>query len=201
MFSTRSKHIISDEELIEGFNGRNEQAFCQVYERFYNELVYFIRKLMPFDGEEHSRDFIQDLFLAIWESPKQFESLDGLKYYLYFSLKNKWKNFLEHEGYVQRYNHARQEPPVDDRILATMVEAETLALFHRQLNQLPPACSQVIRLGLQGLSGQEIAEEMKISIHTVYSHKQKAIQLLRSLLPKDLFHFLFMWLQRTSLGK
>ncbi len=196
MFSTRSQHMISDEELIERFNKRNEQAFCQVYEKFYNELIYFIRKLMPLDGDEHSRDFVQDLFLTIWESRKQFESLDVLKYYLYQSLKNKWKNYLEHEGYVKKYQNSCQDHPVDDRVLAAMVEAETLALFHHQLKHLPPACSQVIRLGLQGLSGQEIAEKMQISVNTVYSHKQKAIQMLRDLLPKDLFHLLFMWLER-----
>ncbi len=188
--------MISDEELIERFNKRNEQAFCQVYEKFYNELIYFIRKLMPLDGDEHSRDFVQDLFLTIWESRKQFESLDVLKYYLYQSLKNKWKNYLEHEGYVKKYQNSCQDHPVDDRVLAAMVEAETLALFHHQLKHLPPACSQVIRLGLQGLSGQEIAEKMQISVNTVYSHKQKAIQMLRDLLPKDLFHLLFMWLER-----
>lgn len=191
MFLTRSRQIVDTDELLRKFNKRDEEAFCRVYEKYYNELVFFARKFFVSEGETHAHDVVQDLFVKIWESPKQFESFDMLKSYLYFSLRNKWKNMLEHAEYVRNYAELHQVHPTEEYILASIVESEALALFYELLDTLPPACAQVIRLGLEGLSGQEIADEMHISIHTVYSHKQKAIQLLRSLLPKDMFHLLY----------
>lgn len=181
---------MNDEELLLGFNKRDEEAFCCIYKRYYNELFHFAQKLFCANRQISPSDAIQDLFLKIWESKKHFESLEILKAYLYLSIRNRWKNFLEHTDQVKKYTETQDPHPTDDYILASMIEAETLALLHQQLNALPRACGQVIRLTLQGLSNQEIAEKLSLSIHTVYSQKQKAIHRLRKLLPKDMMQLL-----------
>lgn len=191
MFKFHHSHTFNHQELLAGFNKRNREAFCLVYQKYYNELLYFAQKLFQDNPEIFPSDAVQDLFLKIWESEKQFESFEMLKSYSYLSIRNRWKNMLEHAGYVKEYAAMQDPHPTDDYVLASIIEAETLAILYQQLNTLTPACAQIIRLSLQGLSNQEIAKELTISIHTVYSQKQKAIQILRNQLPKQMLYFLF----------
>lgn len=191
MLKITRPHISDEQEVLAGFNKRNSKAFCCIYEKYYNELYYFARKLFNGNPEISASDAVQDLFLKIWESDRQFDSLDILKSYLYLSIRNRWKNLLEHADSVKKYAATQDAHPTDDYILSAIIESETLAILHHQLNTLPPACAQVIRLCLQGFSQPEIAEKLNLSIHTVYSQKQKAIQLLRNLLSPDMLHLLF----------
>lgn len=193
MLKIHRSYTFDAKDLLMGFNKRNEEAFCCVYEKYYNELFYFAQKLFYGNHEISPFDAVQDLFLKIWESERQFESLEILKSYLYLSIRNRWKNFLEHAESVKKYTDSQDSHPTDDYILASMIESETLALLYHHLNSLPSACAQIVKLSLQGLSHQEIAEKMDISIHTVYSQKQKAIHILRNLLPRDMLH-LFVFL-------
>lgn len=192
MLHTRHSYSFNDQELLHGFNGREEKAFSCIYEKYYNELFFFASRLFGGNPQISPSDIVQDLFLKIWEGEKEFESLEFLKSYLYLSIRNRWKNFLEHTDSVKKHAAEQHSHPTDDYILASIIESETLAILHQQLNTLSPACAQVIRLSLGGLSNQEISEKLGISIHTIYSHKQKAIQLLRGRLSKGLLHLLFM---------
>lgn len=191
MLHVHHSYSFNDRELLHGFNRREEKAFSCIYEKYYNELFFFASRLFGGNPQISPSDVVQDLFLKIWEGEKEFDSLEFLKSYLYLSIRNRWKNFLEHTDNVKKHA-AEQEPhPTDDYILASIIESETLAILHEQLNTLPPACARIIRLGLQGLSNREIAEKLEVSIHTIYSQRQKAIQVLRDKLDKEILQLLF----------
>lgn len=87
---------------MDKFNKREEDAFCFVYEHFYNELYYFASKLF-LDNTVLPYDVLQDIFLNVLENKKQFESFDLLKSYLYLSIRNRWKNEHKHTVAAQRY--------------------------------------------------------------------------------------------------
>ncbi|MEG2340682.1 MAG: sigma-70 family RNA polymerase sigma factor [Odoribacter sp.] len=184
-----------NEELLEEFNKRTEAAFAYVYEKYYNELFHFTSKLFC-ENQTAPHDVLQDLFLKIWEGDKQFESFDFLKYYLYLSIRNRWKNDLEHKDTVQRYVDGQNADPTDDYILSNMIESETLALLHGQLKVLPPECAKVMRLSLQGHRNQEIADILSISVNTVYAQKQKALAILRSRISKEMLAVLLYFIVR-----
>ena len=186
------KSYTLNQHLLDRFNQRDEEAFCFVYEDFYNELYYFASKLFS----EHTvlpYDVLQDIFLNILESKKQFESFDLLKSYLYLSIRNRWKNELKHTATVQRYT-SEQTDQEEESILSNIFEAETLATLYKCLQLLPPACATVLKLSLKGYSSSEIAEMLSISINTVYAQKQKALSILRNNLSKETFMILFLHL-------
>lgn len=183
------------QELLNEFNKRAENAFCYVYEHFYNELFYFAAKLFA-GNQTPPSDVLQDLFLKVWESDKQFESFEFLKSYLYLSIRNRWKNDLEHQETVQRYVAGQNPDPGDDSILSNIIESETLAILYNHLKVLPPECAKVMHLSLQGRKSQEIAETLAISVNTVYAQKQKALSILRNHLTKEMLTLLIYILTR-----
>lgn len=190
----RDVFIALDEHLLEAFNRRSEEAFCRVYEHFYDELFYFASKLFA-DTTVSPYDVLQDLFLKVWEGDKQFDSFDFLKSYLYLSVRNRWKNDLEHAEVVREYMREYAAEAEDGHVLAQMMEAETLAILHNHLKLLPKECARVVELSLDGYKSQEIAAMLNISVNTVYSQKQKAVGLLRKHLTREILgiflYFLF----------
>ena len=177
---------LDEKELLAGFNRRETEVFCALYERYYNELFYFATRLFVGVNDFTAQDVLQDLFLKVWEGKKEFESFDELKGYLYAAIRNRRRNYAEHVAVVRQHEEAVDMEPADELIFSTMVESETLAILYHHINQLPRECARVVRLSLSGHKNQEIAEMLSISIHTVYSQRQKALNLLRLSLPKEL---------------
>lgn len=185
MQQSTCKYPDLNRNLLEQFNKREEDAFCFVYEHFYNELYYFASKLF-LDNTVLPYDVLQDIFLNVLENKKQFESFDLLKSYLYLSIRNRWKNEHKHTVAAQRYT-AQNFDEKEDNILSNIFESETLAILYNHLKLLPPECAKVMRLSLEGHKNPEIAEILSISINTVYAQKQKALTVLRNKLSKDMF--------------
>ena len=61
-----------------------------------------------------------------------------------------------------------------------MIEEELLGQLYRAIEELPTECARVFKLGLEGLSNQEIADTLKVSIHTVKTQKQRAMTTLKN---------------------
>ncbi|HJA16421.1 MAG TPA: sigma-70 family RNA polymerase sigma factor [Candidatus Butyricimonas faecavium] len=186
-----------NQNLLDKFNRRDENAFCFIYEYFYNELYYFASKLFS-DTTILPYDVLQDIFLKVLENKKQFESFDLLKSYLYLSIRNRRKNELKHSAAIQRYSAIQNFDEKEENILSHIFESETLAILYNQLKSLPPECAKVIRLSLEGHKSPEIAQMLSISINTVYAQKQKALTILRNKLSKDMFVILLFVLSHIS---
>ena len=54
-----------------------------------------------------------------------------------------------------------------------------LGEIYRAIDELPSECGRVFRLGLEGLSNQEIADTLSISVNTVKTQKQRAMAVLK----------------------
>lgn len=67
----------------------------------------------------------------------------------------------------------------EDSLDEKMIEEEVLGEIYRAIDELPPECRRVFRLGLEGLSNQEIADSLSISINTVRTQKQRAMAVLK----------------------
>lgn len=170
--------------LLKEFNDRKDVAFTRVYELLYNDVFYFARKLFSCVFTE-PEDAIHDVFLKLLENTNQFESFNSLKSYVYTSLRNRLLNDVEHGKVIKKYQKNRL-PVSDADFFSAMVEAETMSLLHKSLEELPEQCGRVMKLCIKGLSNKEVAYELAISVNTVYAHKQRAMQLLRKSLPNKL---------------
>ena len=60
-------------------------------------------------------------------------------------------------------------------------ETQLISLLHKGIENLPPQKREICRLKIyENKSNQEIADKMELSIHTVKSHYQESIRMLRT---------------------
>ncbi len=164
---------------LAALNAGKQEAFCYLYEQYYQSLCLFASRLVDIDEAE---DVVHEVFLMIWKKRKHFENEDHVKSFLYLSTRNTCLN-------VQKANRRageRQSQFVFERedweesCLFHMFRAEVLRELREAVYRLPPKCQKVIKLTyLEGKSNPEVAAELNISIHTVKNQKQRGLELLR----------------------
>jgi RNA polymerase sigma-70 factor (ECF subfamily) len=155
-------------------------AFATVYNRFYNPLVYFARKLLM-DGLA-AEDLVAEIFLKYWQKQNHFNALESAKAFLFISTKNACINHNQ-----KTRNQARAKAgyrilteDIDESVLKTITQSEILRDVYNSVESLPLQCRKIIMLSyIGGFSNKQIARHLQLSIHTVRNQKVRGIQLVR----------------------
>lgn len=150
-------------------------AFKDIFNNFYAAQVMFARK---FIGNIHdSEDIVQEVFLSIWKSKCSFKNEISFKSYLYLSTRNKCIDFLRRNK--NRKEELGEKENLTDDEMEQIIKLEAFALLYKAIKKLPPQTKKVILQSMRGLSIQEVADSLNISVNTVKTLKQKAYRVLR----------------------
>ena len=91
---------ISEDKFIQQINTKEVGAFRVLFEHFYNYLVLYAMKRVR--QREVAEDVVQEVFVAIWESPKEYNSFRGFKAFLYDAIQNRCLDYLKHKAVENR---------------------------------------------------------------------------------------------------
>lgn len=170
-----------------------EVSFETLFGRSYAGLVYFSFQ-MTGDRQE-AEDIVQNAFVTYWNRRNEVAAdLPAIKGFLYATVRNACMNLHKHQKVVRKFQDQLPADPLEERIMENeIIRAEVLSEIHDAIESLPPGCRQISRMGyLDGKKNQEIAEELGISVNTVKTQKQRAMQLLRQKLSVESFSFLML---------
>jgi RNA polymerase sigma-70 factor (ECF subfamily) len=161
----------------------NEAMFETWFHRYYAELGRFAASFLS-DPEE-ARDLVQRVFVKLWEKRAELPADLKLRSYLFTAVRNACYNLLEHKKV--RHQHSRytqQQPTAWEVSPEILLEAKELAQrIDAAIDALPDRCREAFVLSRkEGLSYQEIADQMGISRKTVEAQMGKALKLLREAL-------------------
>jgi RNA polymerase sigma factor (sigma-70 family) len=117
-----------------------------------------------------------------------------VKSFLYTTVRNSCLDVLKHRSVIQKFRDQLETEPIDDRDIENeMIRAEVLSELFEAITHLPQGCRQILEMSfLDGRKNQEISDELGISINTVKTQKQRALQLLRLKLTSRTFSFFYM---------
>ena len=163
-------------------------SFRKFFDSIYAPLCRYAYLIVKdrMDAEE----IVLDLFIYLWKNREKINIESSVGSYLFRSVRNRAINFLR----------SRPGPgvPIDDieswlsvpDSLAD-VDAEDISYLVREaICSLPPKCKEVFsRSRSGGLSNEQIASEMGISVKTVEAHMTRALKTLRIKLKKMYFFF------------
>lgn len=170
--------------------------FDQVFER-YNSMVFSLAYQVLGDWEE-ALDVSQEVFLTIYRKLDSFRGESSLKTWIYSialhraANRYRWWNRLRRRGSVSLEDHLARKPGEDYSIslkssirspeqeLLLKEEREQITRWLQELPLLQRAA--VILRDIEGLTYEEIAESLKVSLGTVKSRIARGRELLKRLI-------------------
>jgi RNA polymerase sigma factor (sigma-70 family) len=172
-----SNEIIDERIYLKRFNDRDSIAFGYFYEKLYNDLYYYASKLYK-NTEVSADDAIHDIFVSLWDSKQiRFDNIFKLKAYLIISIKNRYKNHIDHQRSSGRYISFFTEN--NKSFVTHVAEVEVMSLINNAMDMLPEECAKVFKLHLEEWEVRDIANKLGKAQSTVYAQKQKAISILK----------------------
>lgn len=186
----------SEIQLIKAFKKGDAQAFESLFNLYHKRLYYFLFGLLK--SKEDAEEIVQETFLKIWESREHFWENYPFESLLFRIAKNAFLNYNRKK--VNRTVFEKHfeffvdlsESSADQYILFQ----ETQNIIETIVNGLPPKRKEIFLLQkVEGLSRQEIANKLGISIITVDGQLLKANKYLREEFQKYsllMFNILFL---------
>ncbi|MFH5883939.1 RNA polymerase sigma-70 factor [Halalkalibaculum sp. DA3122] len=154
--------------------------FESFFRLFYTDLCKYTYRFT--NNREISKDIVQSVFLKVWEQKDFWDDFDSAKSYLYKSVRNEALNYKKHveverktrSEVRQRIKQWKETSRPDDN-------EKRMDLVREGINTLPDKCQEIFKLSRDsGLTYNEIAEVLGLSVKTVETQMGRAFKKLRS---------------------
>lgn len=174
-----------DDELIRLLQADNEQAFNQIYHRYWRKLYAMAYQRLR--SKQSAEDVVQEVLAGVWQR-RHTSIIENLEAYLAVATRYAvFRQLGKEEARTTSLSPVHGDEPAPDeaqdvRLLEQMMQKE--------INKLPGKCRLVFQYSRElGLSNKEIAASLDISQKAVEKHITRAIRTLRAHL-KSFFWFL-----------
>lgn len=188
----------SNRELLLLIKKDDQLAFYHLYERYSKRIYGFVLKYLKV--EKDAEEIVQEVFIKIWEKRKTINTYSSFESFLFTVAYNATISLLRKRVTENKYlTHLKS--------IQKIIEAPELTneLYFNELNQqiesllnkLSPRQREVFELSRkEGLSHEQIAIKLNITVNTVKKHISNTISFLKShvdnsLLISSLFFYLF----------
>lgn len=168
----------NESEIVKGIRANDLEAFSGVFRKYYAPLCLFAgRYLHDIQAAESA---VQDVFVRLWESRDTLDIQSSLKGYLYAAVRNACLNHVKRENFTTLLDDTEEHS--DTSVLQPDIQLESNELadaLEQAMNALAPKCRQIFSMAkYDGLSYQEIAEILNISVNTVKTQMKRALKSL-----------------------
>jgi len=172
--------VYSEKELLIRVAQSDEEAFTLLFHNFRGKLYSFILRLSG--SPEIAEDAVQDVFLKLWTNRSSLTTVQHFSPYLFRMARNHVLNGLKrvaHESTIISFL-SRQENKLTSDPEEKLREKEIREKLQDAVGQLAPQQRLVYTLSrVDGLSQEEIAEKLEISLSTVRNHLMQALKNIR----------------------
>ena len=159
------------------------------YRRFLCGMTCHACKFVP---EHIAADIVQDVFLKLWQTNREFYRIDDIsaqQLYLYKCISNACHDWIKHSNVVNNHSCPIATSIRDEEIYwyENLMEREDFNCRFTRITEaaesLPERCREIFIMHyIRQKKAQEIALELGISVRTVESQLYKALSTLRSIL-------------------
>lgn len=187
----KSYLCFTDSELITLFCEGDNQAFTEIYNRHWKQVLYYAAKKT---GDiSVAEDIVQDVFVSLWKRRSQLEISSEFKNYLIVSIKYRVLKFLSRER-IKRLveeSNALTYDVLDDSTQQYLDFDELRSALEELVCKLPERSALIYRMNKEeGMSHREIALQLGMSEKAVNSNLVRTKKILRARLNTFLISFL-----------
>lgn len=176
----------NDVELIRRLKLGEIKAFEVVYNKYKSKLYFFAFSYLKSHAE--TEEVVQNTFISLWEHRNSIEETLSFKSYLYKITVNKIYNQLKHLAVQKKYEEfiLQHDTVEDDCTEKDLDRRELEQTLNSIVSKLPEQQKKVFRMSrVNGLSHEEIAVELNISIRSVENHIYRAIKSIKESLKPE----------------
>ena len=167
--SFRSQGKTDDNVLIKAMADGDMGAFAEIYKRYAPGLRRFVTGLIK--EKAKAEDIVQNIFLRLLSSKPSFENKTSFKNWLFICARNEVVSTLRSKW----ESHVDRGLDIPERISDGIQPEAMMPVLNSVLAKMPKKRSEVFRMSkLNGLSDDEIAARMGISVRTVQKHLELA---------------------------
>lgn len=167
--------------LIRQLIAGNEKAFVKLYNNYKNSIYGYSLKLLK--STANAEEVLQDVFMKVWQKRETLDDTLSFKSFLFTIARNKCFDFLEKAA-----NHEKMRTAIFYKSQKSFVAADRLVIesdFERIKNEalecLSPKRKIIFKMSREkGMTYDQIATELGISVSTVKSQMNKALASMRN---------------------
>ncbi len=174
----------TDADLWERFKSGCLKSYELIYRENIQDLFNYGMSIVH--NEAQVKDGIQQLFLEIWKSRKNLSATNNIRFYLLKSLRYtiNHTNVKEEKRRNTAFNSYMEESkilfPFEDQMINGQDLNEVRKKVEVALNKLTARQKEVITLiFIEGMTYEEVANIMSISVGSIYTLAWKAISRLK----------------------
>ncbi len=173
------KSTDDDSALTSALRKDSLDAFKILYDR-YSKVIYRFSLKYLLDTEE-SKELVQTVFISLWERREFLDEYRSVKSYIFKSAVNTIYNILKKKAVRKRFMLDQLQKPEG---FSNPYEQ----IFYRDLDEkisdvidsLPPHQRKIYNLkSREGLTCEEIAEKMQLSVRTVENQIYRVNKVLK----------------------
>jgi RNA polymerase sigma-70 factor (ECF subfamily) len=164
-------------DILPDFIQGDRKAFTKIFHHFYRPLCHFAIQLVR--DREEADSIVQEIFFKLWCKHAGFQTVRNLEAFLYLRTRNACFNHFRHRQVMKtscREKIFLDGDRTDELMINKMIRAELMEEIYNAVERLPEKRREVFKLAyFEGLNNEDIAQSMRISVHTVKEHKYRAL--------------------------
>nr|WP_121272952.1 sigma-70 family RNA polymerase sigma factor [Pedobacter schmidteae] len=154
----------------------------------YKALCYFAWEMV--NDTDLAEDLVQDAYVSFFKHRQSISNDEqAIKSFLYSAIRNAVYNLNRKSKTIQKYFQRQDFSDIDEIDYEHMViRAEFMSKVHLIVAELPEASRKIFKLSyLDGLSNQEISDQLSLSVNTIKTQKQRALRVLKQKIRPELY--------------
>lgn len=172
----------SEKLLVSELKNGNERAFRSLFEFYSNDIYGYSLSILK--SKELAEENVQDAFLKVWLHRENLQIEKSFKSFLFTIARNQAFNMLTKaaKDLVLKDEIFYNSQKTHDNVDYFIREAECKKIEKQAIKKLPPKRKKIFKMSRkQGKSYEEISQELGISLSTVKSQMNKALETMRDL--------------------
>lgn len=172
----------SNTELVKLLKNGDRVAFYNIYERYCRRLHGFVLRYIKVEAD--AEGIVQEVFIKLWESRNKLDAYTSFESFLFTITYNTTISLLRKRAHEQKYlehlksiQQVQKAPDLIDELHLNELNEQIQTL----LEELTPRQKEIFQLSREhGLTHDEIAKKLDISLNTVKKHMANALSFLKS---------------------
>lgn len=183
--ATVKDHITPD--VLRRITEGDEAAFRRLFDLYKDRIFDYLLGIVK--SKEVAEELVMDIFLKLWLGREWIADIEHIEAFIKKVAYNKAVDFLRYAARNQKLQHliAREMADGSDRSLEIqLLEKDYQNIVQEAVRQLSPQRRLVYTLSREkGMTHDEIARELNLSIHTVNNHTKEALKAIRRFLGRN----------------